>query len=445
MNDQNNDQKIQNPIMDQVDQQPQSPETSNSTQEHNPVFSPRKMKTSVSDSKISTRRTRNLSTSSNQSMDFDYSKVCTQDQKEVYQRVSKAKNAIKNNLPKIYHENNVLVLGARNVGKSSLINSIWLAMTGESEERSPPVGVTFHLGCHKLYGREARYSRDRGVRLPGGSVNLWDTRGIHLVHEEEKVALILQYLLEGRLERSFFHQALILPIDKIKTRFHNTEVSTKKHWKAVIFVERKDADEKMQQQTERLGRILQLALSRSKFNSIKNLPVLRTLNGAEEEVKKINSTLRANRSSLSSTESLNEVGLPKQVFPIESYQWRIEYENFDDEGFGKSDYGSDNGSEIDYAEMPSGRFEFNNRKGPSEISPEQHLSLLLFLNDLLSVLIDPNSEASCKWRLDNLLPQVHDSPTCFNIFKMLMGKDHGRIKAIKEVGGMKVDGIPKIG
>lgn len=424
----------------------------------NAFKTPRKMKISVSDSKLSSKRTRQHSTSSSiQSMDFDYSKSCSLEQKEVFERVAVAKHAIKRNLPKVYHDNNVLVLGARNVGKSSLINSIWLAMTGESEERSPPVGVTFHLGCHKLYGREAKYSRDRGVRLPGGSVNLWDTRGIHLVHDEEKVALILQYLLEGRLEKSFFHQALILPVDKIKARFHNTEVSTKKHWKAVIFVERKDADGKMQQQTERLGRILQLALSRSKFNSIKNLPVLRTLNGAGEEVKKINSTLKMNRSSLSSTESLNEVGLPKQVFPIESYQWRIEYESFDEEGFGNnkgesvnpsSDNGSENGSDIDYAEQKSCRFEFNNRKAPGQIYPEQHLSLLLFLNDLLNVLIDPNSETSCKWRLDSLLPQVHDNPGCFNILKMLMGKDQGKIKikGRNSTGsGMQVAGIPKIG
>jgi len=408
--------------------------------------SPRKMKTSVSEPKnLNSKRVRHFSTSSNQSMDFDYSRLphCTPDEKEVYERVTLTKNSIKKNLPRINHDNNVLVIGARNVGKSSLINSIWLAMTGESEERSPPVGVTFHLGCHRLYGREAKYSRDRGVRLPGGSVNLWDTRGIHLVHDEEKVALILQYLLEGRLEKSFFHQALILPVDKIKARFHNTEVSTKKHWKAVIFVERKDADEKMQEQTQRLGRILQLALSRSKFNSIKNLPVLRTLNGAEEEVRKINSTLRKNMSSLSSTESLNEVGLPKQVFPIESYQWRIEYENFDEEGFGQDSAGSDNGSEIDYANQTSGRFEFNNRKAPDQIYPEQHLSLLLLLNDLLNVLIDPNSETSCKWRLDTLLPQINENPTCFSIFKMLMGKDQGKIKGRSSNAGMQVTGFPK--
>lgn len=373
-----------------------------------------------------TQRTRHHSTSSTQSLDFDYTAACTKEQKEVYHKVSEVKNQIKSNLPKVYHDNNVLVLGARNVGKSSLINSVWLAMTGESEERAPPVGVTFHLGCHKLYGREARYSRDRGVRLPGGSINLWDTRGIHLVHEEEKVALILQYLLEGRLERSFFHQALILPIDKLKSRFHNTEVSTKKHWKAVIFVERKNADEKMRTQTERLGRILQSALSKSKFHSIKNLPVLRTLNGAEEEVKNISTTLRANKSSIGSTESLTEVGLPRQWHPIESYQWQIQYESVDDEGFNTA---SDNES-VDLADMPSMRFEFNNRKAPCQIYPEQHLSLLLFLNDLLQVLIDPNSEASKNWRLEKYLAVAPENPSCFNILKLLFNKDASRLSDV---------------
>ena len=95
-------------------------------------------------------RIRTVSTSStrtNASLDFDYSES---DHQVIYQNVDLVKEDIKRKLPQVYHENNVLVFGAHNVGKSSLINSIWLAMTGESQERSPPVGVTFYLGQHKL-------------------------------------------------------------------------------------------------------------------------------------------------------------------------------------------------------------------------------------------------------------------------------------------------------
>lgn len=377
-------------------------------------------------------RSRHFSTSSCQSLDFDYN---TDDPmtKDLFNRLDTVKGNIQQKLPHIYHDNNVLVIGAHNVGKSSLINSVWLAMSGQNEERAPPVGVTFHLGHHKLYTRDPRYSKERGVRFPGGSVQLWDTRGFHLIHEESKAALIMQYLLEGRLDRTFFHQALMLDEEKLKQRFSRAEVSPRKHYKAIIFVERKDATDEQLEQTERLAKIVQLALAKSQFNKIKNMPVIRALNGADDEVKQLAKVERL-MSNVSSTESLNEIGLSPKTHNLESYQWRVEYEGFDDEGFGNDqatgarnsipELDEENQTASDSDEEISQRFEFSNRYGPDVINPEQHLSLLLFLNDLLQVLIDPNCESAKAWRLEkDKLASVTSASACTvgNVLKMIFG------------------------
>lgn len=358
---------------------------------------------------------------------------------DLYNRLVTVKANIRKQLPHIFYVNNILVIGARDVGKSSLINSIWLAISGQNEECSPPVGVTFHLGPHTLYTRNSKYNKDRGIRFPGGTVQFCDTRGLHLIHEESKASLIIQYLLEGRMDRSFFHQALMQNEESLKHRFAHADVSPRKHYKAVIFVERKDATNAQLEQTERLARITLNALARSKYSNIRNLPVVRALNAAHDEVKQLGKNTRL-MSNVSSTDSLNEMGLPNRTHNLESYQWRTVYEGFDDERLNSEEQvaipedpvatvpstsaAADGGHEQVTEEGVSQRFEFRNRYGPKEINPEQHLSLLLFLDDLLKVLINPNCESAKAWRLEKAaLAGAVSSTSCTitNVLRVMFG------------------------
>merc|ERR1719220_3451439 len=95
--------------------------------------------------------------------------------------VDKVKTKITKQFPKLSGEHNVLVIGAHDVGKSSLINSLWLSMTGETEERSPPVGKPYNYAPIPIYRRKTTYSPKSGIRINGGSLKFWDTRGFQKV------------------------------------------------------------------------------------------------------------------------------------------------------------------------------------------------------------------------------------------------------------------------
>ena len=77
----------------------------------------------------------------------------------------------------------------------------------------------------------------------------------------------------------------------------------------------------------------------------------------------------------------------------------------------------------------SSRFLFPARQGPDEISAEQHLSLLLYLNDLLKIILDPECPLAIHSRLDkDSMVKVskesknngnNNNSMCVSVFKLL--------------------------
>ena len=461
--------------------------------------------------------------------------------------VDKVKTKITKQFPKLSGEHNVLVIGAHDVGKSSLINSLWLSMTGETEERSPPVGKPYNFAAVPIYRRRSQYSRNGGIRINGGSLQFWDTRGFHKIHSVSLLATLFRFILEGRMPSAYFHQALMLQEQVIIKNCKKIEINRNKIYKAIVFIERENPTEEMEEQTQKLAQALKMGLARSKFHAVKNIPVIRVKNGAEKEVRGLGKSM----TSVSSVESLNEVGMPGRQHNIESYTWSVNYTDYDldeidtdedleyvtksnaercdaeqnyehDSGTGensnenseainikigstsKSSNNDDNTNtdinnnnietnanknnnqakipqiknnskttfqisqinetpnenqnqnenhqnEIDeddeepqennnfYLKMnikPSNRFEFSYRLGPDEheITPEKHLSLLLFLSNLLTIMVYPDGNESKKWRMDKSAVSVSDRQIgCSKVFSLFAknGKNNARYKCAR--------------
>merc|ERR1712142_376842 len=204
-------------------------------------------------------------------------------------------------------------------------------------------------------------------------------------------------------------------------------------FKAIIFIERHDADDVMRIQTEKLARVLRLALSRSHWNAVKNIPILRVLNGVELDCK-------VGLSSVSSVESLCSIGLPALAHTVENYEWKIKFSNVNveegeiDEGFltagssesievfddendlGKrdekniKDETSNNEPEqvVENSTVGKSRFEYAYRQGPENTCLDKDLNLLLFLQNLLDCVSNPNSSEHRKWRFDREYINVSD-------------------------------------
>jgi len=469
--------------------------------------------------------------------------------------VNQVKGRIKRQFPELQGDHDVLVIGAHDVGKSSLINSLWLSMTGETEERSPPVGKPYNFAAVPIYRRKATYSATSGIRLNGGSLQFWDTRGFQKIHKLSMLATLFRFILEGRMPPSYFHQALMLEEAKVIKNCKRIDISKANFYKAVVFIERERPTVEMEMQTQKLADALRLGLSRSKFHAVKTIPIIRVKNGAEREVKSLAKSQTI--TSVSSCESLCDVGMPARQHNIESYTWSVNYTDYDldeiesDDPQEKSNApnveripvkdaqkyyadhtirnntctGNLNSSHMDISSLsqedeveendastsikmklggdtsedndldlstgepgqieciqeesetdvrreneqdkdcedeeeneeedeeeatdsgadttennndnqfllkmnikPSNRFEFSYRLGPAveELSPEKHLSLLLFLNNLLTIICHPESQESKKWRFDkqmlnkNNLPREQQAIGCKSAFKNML-------------------------
>lgn len=198
--------------------------------------------------------------------------------KSISSRLTTVRYQITEKLKHLNSQNKILVIGARYVGKTSLINSLWCAMSGETNEIAGPGKPKFHLGQNCIYEKR------KSSKNSHTSLQLFDTRGIQDIHDNKKTALILQYILEGRITKGFFKQSLMLDADTLKNRLKSNKIDMGGFFKAVIFVESNNPTPSMVEQTDRLADCLRTALSESRFMRLKHIPIIRTVNGCEPEI-----------------------------------------------------------------------------------------------------------------------------------------------------------------
>jgi len=103
--------------------------------------------------------------------------------------------------------------------------------TGRTHNLAPVVlyeNPEHHKRCRTISDNSGRYhprhqhfdpNWKRGHDDPCGRVVMWDTRGFHNIHDEHHQALLLRYILEGRLHPQNLSQALLLPDEVCKKRY----------------------------------------------------------------------------------------------------------------------------------------------------------------------------------------------------------------------------------
>lgn len=171
----------------------------------------------------------------------------------------RTRTVIRNCLSHLNTNLNVLVIGGSGSGKSSLINSMNMALDQKWRD------------CAKYYpGRnhvidECVLFHNRGQ---GGKVVFWDTRGFEGIHEDEHAVLILRYVLEGRIPPKCIPCVLLMSKEIIKKRYHRV-ADPHRRIDMVMYV-----SDFCQQPEVRLMGLLAQAMNQSKIISVNNVPII---------------------------------------------------------------------------------------------------------------------------------------------------------------------------
>jgi len=188
---------------------------------------------------------------------------------------------------------NVLVIGPHDSGKTTLINSLLMSVTGDWSDRAPyGIGRSHNLGpvvlyenpdhhrrCRTRSDNSGRYQKrhyhhdptwKRGENDPCGRVVMWDTRGFEKIYDDNHQALLLRYILEGRLQRENLQQALLLSDEICKKRYKN--VVKDNQIDLILYVA--SAEERPDL---KLFKALQKAKLDSKDEKARNCPILLTM------------------------------------------------------------------------------------------------------------------------------------------------------------------------
>jgi len=172
----------------------------------------------------------------------------------------KSRRLIQNCLSHLDTNLNVLVLGGKNSGKSSLINSMHMSLTQEWKDVAKICPGRKHVidECVMVRNRKCN-----------GKVVFWDARGFDEVHEDEQIALILRYVLEGRIPSKCIPCVLLMSCELIKKRYHRVVEPHRRRIDLVLFV-----SDPTTTPCTRLLRLLQQAITSSKQTLINDVPVV---------------------------------------------------------------------------------------------------------------------------------------------------------------------------
>lgn len=346
---------------------------------------------------------------------------------------------------RIRAQHKVLLIGPDAQHLSDVLNSFAFTLKGNSEPICSPHGAKFSFKEYPML--EHKSKKERGLTI-------FKCTGLADIDDQDKATHILQYILEGALIEQHLKMSLFRGHDSVVSQFKDRAVKLEQMFQAVLFVEH---DEQSFDKTSRLAKMLTDATQNSKYLRIQKIPVIRLINfengepenGEAEESKdemleasmslnaaqgrKLQKALRRSASNgalklmvnskalgqqhqqpfenkpltraasngsfrcispyqYSSNESL--AGLPEIMRSVDSYKFEHKYP--DEEA----------------CELSGSRIITPKLCGPDKAEPKQHLKLLMILNDLLEVLVNPEGDAALQARIDEGAPLTFRSSTC---------------------------------
>jgi len=231
---------------------------------------------------------------------------------------------------------NVIVIGPHDSGKTTVINSLLMSVRGTWTDRAKyghgsahqlsPVLVYENPNHHHQNSPEHKHYDPQWKRpqhVSCGRVTFWDTRGFEKIADKEKAALILRYILEGRLNFRLFTQALLMEKEEIKRiRESNRDLQID----LILYV----ASAKEKPNLE-LFDVIQNARKESKLPSVRSVPILTALTKYDllspEEISRVDEQIQKYHPN-----SLNQGNLPEEALtPYHVIAYNSKVNPMDDE------------------------------------------------------------------------------------------------------------------
>ena len=237
-------------------------------------------------------------------------------------------------------EQRILVLGAKKVGKTAFINSIYFALTDKPKE----LLQSNHMAKNEIRKAEV-FKRKVDIRTvkvtnaqnPGTAIarkvlhkkalniDFYDSHGLEDVHDQDKLATILTYLLEGKLKDKEYHWTLMQNEKTLNKCYKNIEADQSAAFKAIILLEDYKENDG---EAITLADTLNKAIRKSDKMSVKNIPIIRIMLDSDKSNDK--HVTNNNRLILTDFKQGQEIdrlsnkhnfGLPPMRFNLTTYKW----------------------------------------------------------------------------------------------------------------------------
>lgn len=229
-------------------------------------------------------------------------------------------------LENMVEDKKILVIGGKSFNphqgvtnlSTEFINSLSMALKQESTEILTPSVKDNDVREAVIYQRPAT-----NMKQPL-KVTFYDTSAFSTIHDQEKLATLIRFLLEGKLKPSEFRPNLFKSEAELRKHYKNIEVKSSKIFKAVIYLE----DDSNDGDAIILADLITKAIKRSDKRLVNTIPVIRVLlNGEKDPITADHKvSVSADESNLTKKHNF---GLPQQRYNLETYRWSDAYTDFD--------------------------------------------------------------------------------------------------------------------
>jgi len=238
------------------------------------------------------------------------------------------RKAVKSCLNGLTTNLNVLVIGGSQSGKSSLINSMNMAINQKWSDCAKYNPGRKHIiqECVLHTNKTDKQSQKQNHQTKSTKVSFWDTRGFDGIYDNDHTALILRYVLEGRIPPKCIPCVLLMSKEMIKKRYRGQSCPHRRI-DLVLFVSDATTPPHL-----RLINLLIDSMQSSKIQVIKNVPIISVVTKAESkpiESCSINEyNLEMSRLKANDKHHSDWIGLNN---PTRVNNYRCEYYSWDDQ------------------------------------------------------------------------------------------------------------------
>lgn len=211
------------------------------------------------------------------------SEIQVSSESEIYYQLQNIKQSISQKFAKLQHDHQVLVISSNDELSATLINSCWLAWSGDTKEILPPKQKKYNLKNVSFYKRPGKMINPKDLptikklkikdkqtgkympinphtqqhlkdlnlpyvnTIPAASFNFLQVSGLQNIQDHAKIAITLQLILEGKilpyLPQGYFNHSLLLDPKDLYKKFRHSKSCHNDFVDAIVFLQNEDASE----------------------------------------------------------------------------------------------------------------------------------------------------------------------------------------------------------